>query len=68
MSDTSEQVPPVSAPTARPRAHCGRCGAEIVWLQMPGSGKWNPANAESVNPGDTEFQWGRHVSHLTTCR
>ena len=56
------------AVTVDPRVtHCRSCGERIVFLPMPGSGKLNPANAETVEEGDTEFTWGRHVSHFATC-
>lgn len=49
-------------------SRCKDCGAAIVWLKMPGTGRPNPANADSVKaaPGD-EFRWGVHVSHFDTC-
>ena len=55
----------------RPQPHeelslCRSCHAPIVWLTMP-SGKKNPANADTVEPGDEFFVWGKHVSHFATC-
>ena len=50
------------------RARCRSCGEPIVWLTMPGTGKKNPANADTVNPMDVMFEWGRHVSHFATCK
>lgn len=45
---------------------CRSCGEDIVFLQTV-NGKRIPVNADTVNPGDTVFEYGRHVSHFTTC-
>jgi hypothetical protein len=31
------------------------------------SGKTMPVNADTVEAGDTEFEYGKHVSHFSTC-
>lgn len=45
---------------------CRSCNARIVWLIMP-SGKKNPADADTVESGDELFEWGKHVSHFSSC-
>jgi hypothetical protein len=45
---------------------CRECGAEIVFLRTA-SGNTMPVNADSVEPGDTDYEHGRHVSHFSTC-
>jgi hypothetical protein len=45
---------------------CRSCGADIVFLRTA-SGKTMPVNADTIEPGDTEFEYGRHVSHFSTC-
>lgn len=45
---------------------CLTCEADIVWLRTR-SGRNMPVDADSVEPGDTEFDSDRHVSHFSTC-
>lgn len=45
---------------------CRSCKADIVFLRTA-AGKTMPVNADTVEPGDTEFEYGRHVSHYSTC-
>jgi len=45
---------------------CRSCGADIVWM-VTAAGKNMPADADSVGPGDTLFEFDRHVSHFSTC-
>jgi hypothetical protein len=45
---------------------CRSCGAEIVFLRTA-SGNKTPVNAETVEPGDVDYEPGRHVSHFSTC-
>lgn len=45
---------------------CRSCGQDIVFLRTA-SGKQMPVNADTVEPGDTEYEHGRHVSHFSTC-
>lgn len=45
---------------------CKSCRAEIIWLPTP-AGKRMPVDAHSVKPEDAEFEWGRHVSHFSSC-
>lgn len=45
---------------------CRSCKADIVFLRTP-SGKTMPVNADTVEPGDTEYERGKHVSHFSTC-
>lgn len=45
---------------------CLTCGADIVFLRTA-SGKTMPVNADSAEPGDTDYEHGRHVSHFSTC-
>lgn len=45
---------------------CRNCDADIVWLRTR-SGRNMPVDADSVEPGDDEFDAGRHVSHFSTC-
>jgi len=49
-------------------SHCRSCQDPIIWLPMPGSGKMNPVNADTVEPDDEEFKWGKHISHFATCK
>ena len=45
---------------------CRACGADIVFLRTS-SGKTTPVNADTADPGDTDYEHGRHVSHFSTC-
>lgn len=45
---------------------CKTCRARIVWLQTA-TGKNMPVDADTVEPHDEIFEYGRHVSHFTTC-
>lgn len=45
---------------------CRSCEAPIVWLKTA-TGKAMPVDASSVQPGDTLFVPGLHVSHFATC-
>jgi hypothetical protein len=45
---------------------CSECGAALVFLRTV-NGKLMPVNADTVEPGDTDYEHGRHVSHFSTC-
>ena len=45
---------------------CRGCGARIVFLTTD-SGKKTPVDADTVEPEDEEFEWGRHESHFAKC-
>jgi hypothetical protein len=45
---------------------CRECGEDIVFLRTA-SGRTMPVNADTVEPGDTDYEHGRHVSHFSTC-
>lgn len=45
---------------------CGSCRARIIWLLTP-AGKRMPVDADSVEPEDDAFEFGKHVSHFATC-
>ena len=45
---------------------CRTCGEDIVFLMTIG-GKRMPVNADTVEPGDTIYEHGRHVSHFSSC-
>lgn len=45
---------------------CKSCGAKIIFLLTP-AGKRCPTDADTVESEDQTFEWGRHVSHFTTC-
>lgn len=45
---------------------CSSCRARIVFLPTA-SGKQMPCDADSVLPGDEEFEYGRHASHFSSC-
>lgn len=47
-------------------ALCRGCGAEIVWLKTE-AGRNMPVDAETVEPGDEQFDHARHVSHFAAC-
>jgi len=42
------------------------CGADIVWL-VTKAGKAIAVDAEQVEEGDDQFEYGRHIAHFTTC-
>lgn len=42
------------------------CGGLIVWFTTR-RGKFVPVNAETVEPTDVGFSYGRHIAHFTTC-
>jgi hypothetical protein len=46
--------------------HCRSCHESIVWLRTEG-GNAIPVNANTVNAHDEVFEWGRHVSHFSSC-
>lgn len=45
---------------------CKSCRARIVWL-ITVNGRNMPTDADTVEAHDTEFEYGRHVSHFSTC-
>jgi len=45
---------------------CRSCRARIVWLTTE-SGKKIPVDADTVEPDDQLFAWGRHITHFKTC-
>lgn len=45
---------------------CRSCGEDIVFLRTA-AGRPMPVNADTVEPGDTDYEHGRHVSHFATC-
>lgn len=45
---------------------CKSCRARIIWFETP-RGKKMPVDADTVEPGDTELDLKRHVSHFATC-
>lgn len=47
-------------------ARCTSCKASIVWLRTTARNSM-PVDAESVSPGDTEFDSKKHRSHFATC-
>lgn len=47
-------------------SRCRTCRARIVWLKTS-AGKNMPCDADTVEPHDELFEYGRHVSHFTTC-
>jgi len=55
----------MSAP--KQESFCRSCGAPIVFLKTA-SGKWMPVNAETITPGDEQFEpRSGHVSHFSDC-
>lgn len=46
---------------------CRSCNARIVFLPTS-SGKSMPIDADTVEADDEEFEYGRHVSHFSTCK
>ena len=45
---------------------CRTCGKEIVWLKTL-RGKSMPVDAETVDEGEKEFNYKKHISHFATC-
>jgi len=45
---------------------CRACGADIIFLPTRNA-KTNPTDAETVEPGDTLFDFNKHRSHFYTC-
>jgi len=45
---------------------CRSCRARIIWFRT-GAGKNVPVDADSVEPDDLEYHYGRHISHFSTC-
>ena len=45
---------------------CTTCYQPIVFLPT-GKGNMMPINAETVEPQDTVYEHGRHVSHFASC-
>lgn len=45
---------------------CKSCNARIIFLPTA-NGKQCPTDADTVEPADQAFVWGRHVSHFSTC-
>lgn len=45
---------------------CKSCRAQIIFLRTP-AGKLCPTDADTIDAHDEVFEWGRHVSHFTTC-
>lgn len=45
---------------------CRTCNAQIIWMK---TAKQNvmPVDADSVDPGDEEFDTTKHVSHFASC-
>jgi hypothetical protein len=53
--------------TNRNTVECRSCGAPIVFLTTS-TGKRMPVEADSVSPGDTEFEPSAgHESHFANC-
>jgi len=53
--------------SAFPReSNCRSCRAPIVWLRT-NTGHRMPVNADTAQPHDEIFVYGRHVSHFSTC-
>lgn len=55
------------------RCRAGDCGADIVWLKTK-AGRPMPVNVvptnklyRGPNAGETEFVYGEHESHFSTC-
>lgn len=57
--DTSEQH-------ERRIVRCRACRARIIFLETA-TGKAMPCDADSVEPEDTAYEHGRHISHFSTC-
>lgn len=45
---------------------CSSCKAQIKYLRTE-AGHWMPVNIESIQPGDSIFKPGVHISHFATC-
>jgi hypothetical protein len=45
---------------------CRSCSAPIIWLRTV-KGKKMPVDASSVTGDETLFEYGKHVSHFSTC-
>lgn len=45
---------------------CKSCRAQIIWLPTE-AGRAMPIDADTVAPGDEEYEPGKHVSHFATC-
>jgi uncharacterized protein with PIN domain len=45
---------------------CRACNQRIIFLETE-RGKRMPVDADTVQPDDDEFVYGRHVSHFSTC-
>jgi hypothetical protein len=45
---------------------CKTCRARIVWLKTT-SGANMPVDADTMEAHDEIFEYGRHVSHFSTC-
>lgn len=45
---------------------CRSCRARIVFLKTE-AGKAMPVDADTVEPADQEFEYGRHESHFASC-
>lgn len=45
---------------------CRACGRPMIWLPTA-AGKRQPCNAETVEPSDTMYVHGKHVSHFSDC-
>lgn len=65
MSDTTDEIGNLAH--ERRITRCRTCQARIVWLKTA-AGKNMPVDADSVEPGDETFEYGRHVSHFSTCK
>lgn len=61
----SDATPPTVDDRAR-KCAAEDCGAMIIFLPTA-AGKVMPCNAETVEPGDTTWTHGKHVSHFSTC-
>lgn len=46
---------------------CRSCGAQVVWMENPKTGKKMPVNAETVEKGDEHLDLGHQTSHFATC-
>lgn len=47
-------------------AKCTSCGKVIRWLKTE-KGKNMPVDIETTRESDTLFEYGRHISHFSTC-
>jgi len=45
---------------------CKSCGKAVVWLRTL-RGKSMPVNADTVEPGEKEFNYKKHISHFADC-